>query len=92
LAIPAESNPHFRRVGSLTPFLKSAPSPIAAINAVAVLGPIRLIYQPLARAVQSLDILLLECLLGYEAHVPLLQCGADCLGMSFFWRRTKGFT
>ena len=40
-----------------------------------------MVYQPLARAVKGVDILLFERLLGYETHVPLLQGGTDCLGI-----------
>jgi hypothetical protein len=41
-----------------------------------------MIYQPLARTVQSLDIWLLERLLRHKAPVSLLQCGTNRLGIT----------
>jgi hypothetical protein len=40
-----------------------------------------MINQPLPRAVERLDVLLFERLLGYESHVRLLHSRADRLGV-----------
>src|SRR5215469_13735939 len=40
-----------------------------------------MIDQPLPRAMERLDILLFECLLRHEPHIPLLYCGADRFGV-----------
>ena len=39
------------------------------------------VYHALTRAMQGLDILLLDCLLRHETHVSLAGCRADCLGI-----------